>query len=258
MGGAAAARRPRTCVQADLALGAHGPAIATLEGLVGRFPLRERLWGLLMVALYRDGRQGEALRTFARARAVLMEELGVDPGPELRSTRVRHPGPRPHPRVAAPARTTDGTPPHPSSSPDRPSTAAVTPPLEGRTPDLALLDAALADAAAGRGRMVLLAGEPGIGKTRLAEELVARATAAGAAVAWGGSNEGEGAPAFWPWMQVLRAVLAQADHAGGVRGRLAARRWPRSSPRRPPRLGSPRPRRPRSTPSRPASGSPRR
>ena len=70
-------------VQADLALGAHAPAIATLEGLVGRFPLRERLWGLLMVALYRDGRQGEALRTFARARAVLTEELGVDPGPEL-------------------------------------------------------------------------------------------------------------------------------------------------------------------------------
>ena len=48
-------------VQADLAVGAHGPAIATLEGLVARFPLRERLWGLLMVALYRDGRQGEAL-----------------------------------------------------------------------------------------------------------------------------------------------------------------------------------------------------
>ena len=70
-------------VQADLALGAHAPAIATLEGLVGRFPLRERLWGLLMVALYRNGRQGDALRTFAKARAVLMEELGVDPGPEL-------------------------------------------------------------------------------------------------------------------------------------------------------------------------------
>ena len=197
-------------VQADLALGTHAPAIATLEGLVGRFPLRERLWGLLMVALYRDGRQGEALRAFARARAVLTEELGVEPGPELARLESdilahaptlewrRQPG-------------DDGTNPSPVVSPERPSTAAVARPLEGRTADLALLDAALHQAAAGRGHMVLLAGEPGIGKTRLAEELVARATAAGAAVAWGGSNEGEGAPSFWPWIQVLRAVLAQAD-----------------------------------------------
>ena len=210
-------------VQADLAVGAHAPAIATLEGLVGRFPLRERLWGLLMVALYRDGRQGEALRAFARARAVLTEELGVDPGPELARLEAD---------ILAHAPTLewrrqpdeDGTPTYSVVSPHRPSTA-VSRPLEGRTSDLALLHAALRQAAAWHGRMVLLAGEPGIGKTRLAEELVARATAAGAAVAWGGSNEGEGAPAFWPWIQVLRAVLAQADRTavaeGGWRPSLA-------------------------------------
>ena len=211
-------------VQADLALGSRGPTIATLEGLVGRYPLRERLWGLLMVALYRDGRQGDALRTFARARAVLMEELGVDPGPELarlESDILDH-APTLDWRREADG---EGTPPYVAVPLERPPTAAATPPLEGRTSDLALLHGALTKAAAGHGRMVLLAGEPGIGKTRLAEEFVARATAAGAAVAWGGSNEGEGAPAFWPWIQVLRAVLAQddppAESEGGWRRTLA-------------------------------------
>lgn len=195
--------------QSDLALGAHGRAIVTLEGLVGRFPLRERLWGLLMIALYRGGRQSDALRTFARARTVLMEELGVSPGPELARLECdilahaptlewrRRPG-------------QDGSPAWVVVPPVRQSTAGPTP-LEGRASDLALLDAALGDAAAGRGRMVLLAGEPGIGKTRLAEEFVARAADNGAAVAWGKNNEGEGAPAFWPWIQVLRAVLAHPD-----------------------------------------------
>jgi DNA-binding SARP family transcriptional activator/RecA/RadA recombinase len=198
-------------VQADLALGAHGPAIATLEGLVGRFPLRERLWELLMVALYRNGRQGDALRTYARARAVLMDELGVDPGPELarlESDILAHAPTLEWGRAPAESGTARLVAVHT----ERPFTDA-SPPLEGRASDLAVLDSALADAAAGRGRMVLIAGEPGIGKTRLAEELLARATAAGAAVAWGGSNEGEGAPAFWPWTQVLRAVLAGADQA---------------------------------------------
>lgn len=210
-------RATEDLVQADLALGTHAPAIATLEGLVGRFPLRERLWGLLMVALYRGGRQGEALRTYARARAVLTEELGVDPGPELarlESDILAH-----APTLEWRRRPDeDGPPTYPVVPPEHLSTAAGARPLEGRTPDLALLHSALGAAAAGRGHMVLLAGEPGIGKTRLAEELVARATAAGAAVAWGGSNEGEGAPAFWPWIQVLRAVLAQADPTAVAEG----------------------------------------
>jgi DNA-binding SARP family transcriptional activator/RecA/RadA recombinase len=203
-------------VQAELALGAHAPAIATLEGLVRRFPLRERLWGLLMVALYRDGRQAEALRAMAKARTALMEELGIDPGPEL--ARLEGDILAQAPALEwrrAPAE--DGTRAPAVVPPERPS-AAASPPFEGRTADLALLDAAWREAAAGRGRMVLVAGEPGIGKTRLAEELVARATAAGAAVAWGASNDGEGAPAFWPWMQVLRAVLAQADPPGVPEG----------------------------------------
>jgi tetratricopeptide (TPR) repeat protein len=83
----------------------------------------------------------------------------------------------------------------------------------GRERELAQLDAALAEAIAGRGRLCLVAGEPGIGKTRLAERLAARAAARGATVTWGRCWEGEGAPAFWPWVQVIRALVRQGDAA---------------------------------------------
>jgi len=70
-------------VGCDLALGRHGEVAGELAGLVGEFPLRERLAVLLMTALYRCGRRGEALAAFEAARRVLAAELGLDPGPEL-------------------------------------------------------------------------------------------------------------------------------------------------------------------------------
>ena len=60
-----------------------GPLIARLQAMVREEPLRERRWGQLMTALYRSGRQAEALDAFTRARSVLVEQLGVEPGPEL-------------------------------------------------------------------------------------------------------------------------------------------------------------------------------
>ena len=71
-------------IDADLALGRHADVVAELEGLVAQHPLRERLRAQLMVALYRCGRQADALEAYGEARRVLLDELGVEPGPVLR------------------------------------------------------------------------------------------------------------------------------------------------------------------------------
>jgi tetratricopeptide (TPR) repeat protein len=80
-----------------------------------------------------------------------------------------------------------------------------------RERELAELRAGLTDTAAGHSHLFLLSGEPGIGKTRLADEFGRLAVAQGVRVAWGRCWEGDGAPAYWPWMQVLRACLGDAD-----------------------------------------------
>ena len=73
-----------TRITADLAFGCGGELVGELEALVREHPFRERLWGQLMVALYRSGRQADALAAYRRARTVLREELGLEPGGELR------------------------------------------------------------------------------------------------------------------------------------------------------------------------------
>jgi predicted ATPase len=81
----------------------------------------------------------------------------------------------------------------------------------GREKELAILQAHLDSAASGHGRLVLLVGEPGIGKTRTAHELAAYARTRGAQVLIGRCYESEGAPPFWPWIQIVRAYLADRD-----------------------------------------------
>jgi DNA-binding SARP family transcriptional activator len=71
-------------IEADLAAGRHAELVAELEALVAGEPLRERLRALLMLALYRSGRQADALAAYRAARETLVEELGIEPGPELR------------------------------------------------------------------------------------------------------------------------------------------------------------------------------
>ncbi|PKB73402.1 MAG: hypothetical protein BZY75_02130 [SAR202 cluster bacterium Io17-Chloro-G7] len=77
----------------------------------------------------------------------------------------------------------------------------------GRSSEFVRLATALDDALENRGRLVMLAGEPGIGKTRIMEHLASRAEAQGASVLWGWSYEEEGAPPYWPWMQLIRAYI---------------------------------------------------
>src|SRR5918999_825225 len=81
----------------------------------------------------------------------------------------------------------------------------------GRQREMDELKAALEEALSGHGQLVMLLGEPGIGKTRTARELVAYAEKSGARVLWGWCYEGEGAPPYWPWVQPLRTWVLQND-----------------------------------------------
>ncbi len=205
---------------ADLALGAHAAVVAELEHLVRAQPLRERLVELLMLALYRCRRQSEALRAYSSARDRLRDELGIEPGPDLRRLEAD---------ILAQAPALDWRPPPPETLPPvvaAPVVAAPAAPATapqdvfvGRGAELAALDGALACTGDASGAVVLVAGEPGIGKTRLVEEAAARAASRGCLVAWGRCEEGEGAPPFGPWIQVVRALLAHPD-TGAVRAAL--------------------------------------
>ena len=205
-------------LSADLALGRHARITAELEQLSAEHPFRERLQGLRMAALYRCGRQAEALQSYQQFRTQLREELGLDPAQALRDLErdILRQAPQldwtPTAAVgrgmSGPAVTLapDTSPPAVATS--DPSSPAAADGLVGRQAQLRVIDEALAEAAAGRGRVVLVAGEAGIGKTRLAEEATRRARESGVTVAWGRSDQDAGAPPFWPWTQVLRQLLS--------------------------------------------------
>ena len=93
------------------------------------------------------------------------------------------------------------------------ATAQVEPAFVGRVHEIEQLSAGLAEAAVGRGRLFLLSGEAGIGKTRLADELASRASATGTRVLWGRCWESGGAPAYWPWVQILRGYARDTPAA---------------------------------------------
>src|SRR3954462_9500107 len=98
-------------------------------------------------------------------------------------------------------------------------------PLVGRGRELSELMAALDEARAGRGGLVLITGDPGIGKTRLARTLGDQARDAGAVVALARGWDGGGAPSYWPWLQVVRAVAAERDDERLAADLGAGARW---------------------------------
>jgi predicted ATPase/DNA-binding SARP family transcriptional activator len=148
-------------LEAELRLGRHAEAVPALEALVAEHPLRERPRGQLMLALYRSGRQAEALEAYRRTRELLVGELGIEPGPELQ---------RLERAILAHESALAGPSPRPAVSP-APLPAATTT-LVGRDAELAEIAALL-----GRGdvRLLTLTGAGGVGKTRLALEAAWRA-----------------------------------------------------------------------------------
>ena len=169
-------------IDADLALGRHTEVIAELEGLVREHPLRERLWAQLMIAFYRGGRQSDALLAFRRARGGLVEEIGVEPGPEMQALEtavLAH-----DPGLAAPD-------PRSLSPPELPAgLRGIGPAFIGRDAALTCLCELWADAERGRGGVVLVSGPAGSGRTRLAAELAHYARGRGAAVQMVGEHSG--------------------------------------------------------------------
>jgi DNA-binding SARP family transcriptional activator/uncharacterized protein (UPF0147 family) len=199
-----------------LATGQHLEALPELEAFVGQHPSRERVLRQLVLALYRAGRAPDALATASEHRAVLVEEYGLDPSPQL--ARLTERILRQDPGLDAPA------PPDGTTPPVRPAHPVATGPgagavedasgLVGRDAERRRLDRCLAALGRGAGGVVLLAGEPGIGKTALLDELAHLARSASVPVARGRCLEQEGAPPFWPWLEVLRVAADHLDDDG--------------------------------------------
>ena len=143
------------CVEAELAAGRHADLIGELQAAVAEHPLRERLVGLLMTALWRSGRQVEALAAFRATRAMLIDETGLEPGPELREVhaailRGEEDEPAAWPICQLPAEVLD---------------------FSGRGELVASLTATIGER---REPVVVLSGEPGVGKSMLAVRVAHR------------------------------------------------------------------------------------
>ncbi|MBN6041278.1 BTAD domain-containing putative transcriptional regulator [Amycolatopsis sp. 195334CR] len=186
--------------EAATASGQAAESVPDLRAHVAAHPLREDGWRLLALALYRSGRQGDALATLRRAREVLRTELGVDPGAELRQVEADILAQEP--RLSEPVAPPDEEP------------------FVGRDDELdALVKAALATASADRPGLVLLSGSAGVGKTALASALTRRLGAMGWATAWGGSVELPSVPGGDLAVARFRRQRAMGEYLAKLGGR---------------------------------------
>ena len=200
--------------RAELALGHHTEVINDLAALVRAHPLHEQLAAMQMVALYRSGRQAEALRAYERVRSELAEGLGVIPSPDLarleQAVLLHEPSLDwlPPPLDRAPAGGRPGVIPTATSCTRWRSRTFV-----GRQAERATLEVALAEASDGQPSVVLVTGEAGVGKTRLVGEVMDMARGGGASVLTGGASGLMGGQVpFAPLAEALRHHLgSRAD-----------------------------------------------
>ncbi|HEY0643980.1 MAG TPA: BTAD domain-containing putative transcriptional regulator, partial [Nocardioides sp.] len=194
--------------EAMLAAGRHVDALPALDGFAAEHPLREEPQALLMLALYRCGRTPDALEVHRRFRVVLDEELGILPSNRMDSLLQRilsRDADLDPPAAAAPS---SAVAPTETAAPE-PGAGGSAGMLVGRERELGVLQAALDRLTTrGTGSLVLLAGEPGIGKTTLLESLEEMACRRGVPVHSGRSPAASGAPPFWPWSQIVDSVAA--------------------------------------------------
>ena len=180
-------------IDSDLAAGRHHEVVAEVDALLAENPLRERLHAQRLLALYRSGRQAEALEAYRDARDTLVDTIGIEPGPELRRVHAAILRQDPELNVEPAAR---------ELAPELESAAA--PPLVGRDTELRALQRAWRRAAAGDGGLVAIAGAYGMGKTRIAAELACGSHRDGAAVLYA---SGSGPP------EVALAAIARTRAA---------------------------------------------
>lgn len=239
-------------VEAELALGHHAELVGELARLTAEHPFRERLWAVRLVALYRSGRQAEALAAYQELRRRLADELGLTPSPELQTLERRLleqspdlEGPAPlDPAVATSwarhdalvstvagvsgvdgasgaarrrlgrARSEPAQPPLSVELTEAPSAG-----LHGRVVERHVIADRRKRAENGERQLVLLAGEPGIGKTALVAEVAREAWRDGATVAYGSCAEGLGSP-YALWVDALDPLVrGHADELGATLGR---------------------------------------
>jgi DNA-binding SARP family transcriptional activator len=191
-------------LEAELALGRHGELVGELEALIAEQPQRERLRGQLMLALYRSGRQAEALEAYRSARAAL-DEFGLEPGGRLRELEKQ---------ILTQDAVLDlgGASLLAVELVPLPGPLVPTPPFPfvGRAEELAALRTLLDRAEAGEGGLVLLAAEAGGGKTRLIRELAHEAAAGGVFVLYGASDAAVITP-YQPVREWLGFLLRTCD-----------------------------------------------
>jgi DNA-binding SARP family transcriptional activator len=201
-------------IDARLVAGEHSLVVAELEQLAAEHPSRERPVALLMLALYRCGRQSDALEAYTQHRRRLDEELGLEPSAQLR--RLEEDILRQEPALDVRAAEPSAPPALPAQLRPRPAM-----PFVGRSAELSRL-AALADRARADGRQIaLVGGEPGSGKTRLARELAEQAVASGVRVLYGACDPALRTP-YQPFVEALEPALAELDaDEGGYPASLA-------------------------------------